>query len=256
VRDLGTGLKFGLDDAVVLVTGGTRGVGAGISRAFSRAGAQVVVCGRTRPEDASGFLRCDVREPNQVDGLIEEIVSEYGRLDVVVNNAGGSPSAEAATTSPRFHAKVVELNLLAPLIVAQRANAVMQRQESGGVIVNVSSVSGTRPSPGTAAYGAAKAGLANLTASLAVEWAPKVRVNALGVGLVRTELSHPHYTGATASTIPLGRLAEPEEVGHCAVFLASPLASYVSGATLAVHGGGEVPAFLLANTFLLDEEPS
>jgi NAD(P)-dependent dehydrogenase (short-subunit alcohol dehydrogenase family) len=145
----------------------------------------------------------------------------------------------------------VQLNLLAPLLVAQHANAVMQRQESGGSIVMISSVSGTRPSPGTAAYGAAKAGLDSLTASLAVEWAPKVRVNALDVGMVRTEQAHLHYGSeaaveAVGKTVPLGRLAEPEEVGHCAAFLASGLASYVSGATLRVHGGGEVPAFLAA----------
>jgi NAD(P)-dependent dehydrogenase (short-subunit alcohol dehydrogenase family) len=245
VRDPGTAVNLGLDDAVVLVTGGTRGVGAGISRAFRRAGAQVVTCGRTPPEDTADFFGCDVREPEQIDALIASIVERYGRLDVVVNNAGGAPPAQAATASPRFHSKIVELNLLAPLLVAQRANAVMQQQDSGGAIVNVSSVSGTRPSPGTAAYGAAKAGLDNLTASLAVEWAPRVRVNALDVGLVRTELSHLHYhADVVAKTVPLGRLAEPDEVGNCAVFLASPLASYVSGATLAVHGGGEVPAFL------------
>jgi NAD(P)-dependent dehydrogenase (short-subunit alcohol dehydrogenase family) len=126
---------------------------------------------------------------------------------------------------------------------------VMQRQDSGGAIIMVSSVSARRPSPGTAAYGAAKAGLDNLTASLAVEWAPKVRVNALDVGMVRTEGAERHYGSAAGieaagRTVPLGRLAEPEEVGACAVFLASPLASYVSGATLLVHGGGETPAFL------------
>jgi len=124
----------------------------------------------------------------------------------------------------------------------------MQRQEGGGSIVMVSSVSATRPSPGTAAYGAAKAGLDNLTASLAVEWAPKVRVNAIDAGLVRTEQAHLHYgseaaVAAVGKTVPLGRLAEPEEIGQCAAFLASALASYVSGATLLVHGGGEVPAF-------------
>jgi NAD(P)-dependent dehydrogenase (short-subunit alcohol dehydrogenase family) len=170
---------------------------------------------------------------------------------VLVNNAGGAPRADAASASPRFHRQVVELNLLAPLTVARAANAVMQHQETGGAIVNVSSVSGTRPSPGTASYGAAKAGLDNLTSTLAVEWAPKVRVNALDVGMVRTELTELHYGGeagvaSVGATVPLGRLAEPDEIGACAVFLASPLASYVSGARLAVHGGGEAPAFLAA----------
>lgn len=196
-------------------------------------------------------MPCDVRDAEQVAALVSGIVSEHGRLDVVVNNAGGAPFALADKASPRFHSKIVELNLLAPLQVSQAANEVMQKQDSGGSIVNVSSVSGRRPSPGTAAYGAAKAGLDNLTSSLAVEWAPKVRVNALAVGMVRTEQSHLHYGSeagieAVARTVPLGRLASPDEVGACAVFLASPLASYVSGATLVVHGGGEAPAFLTA----------
>ncbi|HEX4360378.1 MAG TPA: SDR family oxidoreductase [Pseudonocardia sp.] len=241
-----------LDSSVVLVTGGARGVGAGIAAAFVRAGATVVSCGRTVPDaPATEFIACDVREPEQVGALVAEVVRRHGRLDVLVNNAGGSPSAAAADASPRFHAAVVGLNLLAPLLVSQAANAVMREQAGGGSIVMVSSVSGRRPSPGTAAYGAAKAGLENLTASLAVEWAPKVRVNALAVGPVRTELAHLHYgdeagIAAVGATVPLGRLAEPEEVGACAVFLASPLASYVTGATLAVHGGGERPAFLAA----------
>jgi NAD(P)-dependent dehydrogenase (short-subunit alcohol dehydrogenase family) len=169
----------------------------------------------------------------------------------LVNNAGGAPYATTADASPRFHAKIVELNLLAPLLVSQAANEVMQQQAGGGAIVMVSSVSGHRPSPGTAAYGAAKAGLDNLTATLSVEWAPKVRVNSLVVGMVRTEKAHLHYgdeagVAAVARTVPLGRLATPDEVGNCAAFLASPLASYVSGATLLVHGGGEAPAYLAA----------
>jgi NAD(P)-dependent dehydrogenase (short-subunit alcohol dehydrogenase family) len=112
-------------------------------------------------------------------------------------------------------------------------------------------VSGTRPSPGTAAYGAAKAGLLNLTQTLAVEWAPKVRVNAVTAGMLRTEQAHLHYgdeegIARVAATVPLGRLGEPREVGNVCLFLASPLASYVSGAHLLVHGGGERPAFLEA----------
>ncbi|MPY78072.1 MAG: SDR family oxidoreductase [Actinophytocola sp.] len=245
-------VSLDFDGAIVLVTGGVRGVGAGITRAFARAGATVVTCARNAPErpvDGAGFVACDVREPEQVERMVDDVLAEYGRIDVLVNNAGGAPFALAADASPRFHDKVVGLNLLVPLLVAQRVNAVMQRQATGGAIVNVSSVSGTRPSPGTAAYGAAKAGLDNLTASLAVEWAPKVRVNSLDVGMVHTEQSELHYgdadgVAAVGATVPLGRLAEPDEVGACAVFLASPLASYVSGATLAVHGGGERPAFL------------
>ncbi|MFJ5986793.1 SDR family oxidoreductase [Lentzea sp. NPDC092896] len=245
-------VELDLDGAVVLVTGGVRGVGLGITRAFLSAGAVVVTCARRPAEvDGASFVPCDVRDADQVGALVSGIVAEHGRLDVVVNNAGGAPFALADKASPRFHAKIVELNLLAPLLVSQAANEVMRKQDSGGSIVNVSSVSGRRPSPGTAAYGAAKAGLDNLTSSLAVEWAPKVRVNALAVGLVRTEQSHLHYGSeagieAVAKTVPLGRLASPDEVGACAVFLASPLASYVSGATLVVHGGGEAPAFLTA----------
>ncbi|MFD5826281.1 SDR family oxidoreductase [Lentzea sp. NPDC060358] len=245
-------VELDLDGAVVLVTGGVRGVGLGITRAFLSAGAQVLTCAR-RPAEVPGasFARCDVRDAEQVSALVSGVVDRFGRLDVLVNNAGGAPFALADRASPRFHSKIVELNLLAPLLVAQAANAVMQTQPAGGAIVNVSSISGRRPSPGTAAYGAAKAGLDSLTASLAVEWAPRVRVNALAVGMVRTEQSHLHYGSeagieAVARTVPLGRLASPDEVGACAVFLASPLASYVTGATLVVHGGGETPAFLTA----------
>ncbi|MBS4101203.1 SDR family oxidoreductase [Tsukamurella paurometabola] len=258
------GRGLGLEGAVVLVTGGVRGIGAGIARVFLRQGATVVVCARREPESpvaigggADGvdgavaeFVAADVREPEQVEALIAGIVERHGRLDVLVNNAGGAPYSDAATASPRFHEKVVGLNLLAPLLVAQKANAIMQ-SAGGGAIVNISSVSATRPSPGTAAYGAAKAGLDSLTTSLAVEWAPAVRVNALDVGMVRTEAAEQHYgddagIAAIGATVPLGRLADPEEVGACAAFLASPLASYVTGATLLVHGGGERPAFLAA----------
>lgn len=247
-----------LDGQVVIVTGGGRGVGRGISERFLDAGALVVVCSRTRPESmpssdegAADFVACDVREPEQIDRAVAEVQERYGRLDVLVNNAGGSPYAEAATASPRFSEAIVRLNLLAPLFFAQRANALMQAQAQGGSIVNVASVSGVRPSPGTAAYAAAKAGLLALTQTLAVEWAPKVRVNAVTAGLIRTEQAHLHYgdeqgIAAVGATIPLGRMGEPRDVGDACLFLASPLARYISGASLLVHGGGERPAFLQA----------
>jgi NAD(P)-dependent dehydrogenase (short-subunit alcohol dehydrogenase family) len=247
-------MDLGLGGSVALVTGGVRGVGLGISVVLADAGATVVACARRPPEEpvpGLEFVACDVRDADQVQAVVDAIMARHGRLDVVVNNAGGSPYALAADASPRFHAKIVELNLLAPLVVAQVANRVMQQQDTGGVIVNVSSVSGHRPSPGTAAYGAAKAGLDSLAGSLAIEWAPKVRVNSVVAGPVHTEQSHLHYGDehgleAVGGTIPLGRLADPREIGACVAMLASPLASYVTGATLAAHGGGDVPAFLAA----------
>ena len=240
----------GANGQVVLVTGGTRGVGLGIVRAFAKAGAQVVTCGRSEADSEVRYIQADVRDPVQVDTLVSTIVDEYGRLDVVVNNAGGAPHVLADAASPRLHQKVIELNLLAPLHVSQRANAQMQQQESGGAIVMIGSVSGTRPSPGTAAYGAAKAGLASLATSLAVEWAPKVRVNTVIAGPVDTEQSHLFYgdeagVAAVGATIPMGRLATPADVAEACLYLAS--AAYVTGSTLTVHGGGERPAWLSAS---------
>lgn len=246
-------MDFDLGGRVVLVTGGVRGVGAGISAVFAEQGAVVVTCAR-RPVDGLPyeFHSCDVRDPDAVSGLVDAIVERHGRLDVVVNNAGGSPYVLAADASPRFHQKVIELNLLGMLHVSQAANAVMQQQAGGGSIVSISSVSGQRPSPGTAAYSAAKAGVDSLTATLAVEWAPKVRVNSVVVGMVATEQAELFYgdkasQAAVAATVPLGRLARPEEIGWAAAFLASDAASYISGSSLAVHGGGESPPYLSAS---------
>jgi NAD(P)-dependent dehydrogenase (short-subunit alcohol dehydrogenase family) len=243
---------------VVIVTGGGRGVGRGIAERFLEAGAEVVICGRKPPEappEGGGrraqFVAADVREPEQIAQVVAFTLERLRRLDVLVNNAGGSPAAEAATASPRFSEAIIRLNLIAPLHFAQQANEVMQRQPEGGAIVNVASVSGVRPSPGTAAYGAAKAGLLSLTQTLAVEWAPKVRVNAVTAGMIRTEQVELFYGDEAAqtrvaSTVPLGRLGAPRDVGDACLFLASPLAAYVTGASLLLHGGGERPAFLAA----------
>jgi NAD(P)-dependent dehydrogenase (short-subunit alcohol dehydrogenase family) len=239
----------------VIVTGGTRGVGRGIAQSFAGAGAAVMVCSRNDPGDLPAdwlYVPTDVRDADQVAAAVDATVARFGRLDVLVNNAGGAPWADSATASPRFSASIVALNLLAPLVFSQRANAVMQQQDDGGSIVNIGSVSGMRPSPGTAAYGAAKAGLVNLTETLAVEWGPKVRVNCVSGGLVRTEQSHLWYgdeagIDAVAATIPLGRLADPSDIGDVCVYLGSPFASYISGANVVVHGGGERPAYLGAS---------
>jgi NAD(P)-dependent dehydrogenase (short-subunit alcohol dehydrogenase family) len=196
------------------------------------------------------FFTADVRDGDQAAAVLRATHERFGRVDVLVNNAGGSPAVPAADASARFVAQVVALNLLAPMYCAQAANAVMQ-EAGGGSIINIASVSGLRPSPGTAAYGAAKAGLINLTRTLAVEWAPKVRVNCVVAGMIATEAAEDHYGGAAglaavAATVPLGRMGTPDDVAGACLFLASPLASYVSGAALEVHGGNEGPAFLAA----------
>ncbi|MFD3659553.1 SDR family oxidoreductase [Streptomyces sp. NPDC058659] len=249
-----------LSGSVAVVTGGTRGVGAGITRALLEAGAEVVTCARRPPDEpieAAGrtarFLPVDLRDPAAVGGFFDRVRDDHGRLDTLVNNAGGTPFRMLGDGGAERQARVVELNLVAPLTASLAAYEVMRHQDGGGSIIMIGSVSGTRPSPGTAAYGAAKAGLDNLARSMAVEWAPRVRVNTVVLGMVRTELSHLHYgdeegVAAVGRTVPLGRLAEPADIGDACVFLASDRAAYISGASLHVHGGGERPGFLDAAT--------
>jgi NAD(P)-dependent dehydrogenase (short-subunit alcohol dehydrogenase family) len=245
---------------VVVVTGGSRGVGRGIAEGFLAAGAEVVICGRTAPAaDAlprhdgreAVFVGADVRQADQAADVVGQAFGRFGRLDVLVNNAGGSPAVPAADASARFISQVIALNLIAPFYCAQAAYRVMESQPEGGSIVNISSVSGIRPSPGTAAYGAAKAGLINLTRTLAMEWAPRVRVNCVVAGMIATDTADDHYGGpeglrAVAATVPLRRLGTPSDVAGICLFLASPLASYVTGAAVEAHGGGEWPPFLAA----------
>ena len=236
---------------VALVTGGTRGIGRVIAARLADLGCRVFVCGRNAPEDlpaAISFRAVDVRKADQATALIDAIADECGQFDILVNNAGGSPACAAETASAGFVDAILKLNLVAPLYLAQAAHRHMRGR--GGSIVNIASVSGIRPSPGTAIYGAAKAGLLNLTQSLAQEWgADKVRVNAIIVGLASTENAESTYGDAAAQTqiaasLPLGRMCEGRDVADAVAYLVSPLASYVSGARLNVDGGGEKPYFL------------
>ena len=246
--------SFDFSGQVVLVTGGTKGVGRGIAARFAAAGATVAVCARSQasaPMAAATFFAADLRDGEQAWAMVDAVVSRLGRLDVVINNAGGSPPADTATASARFTERIIALNLLSAMFVSQRANHHMQTQPEGGSIVNIGSVAANRPAPTVAAYGAAKAGLANFSTTAAQEFAPKVRVNVVTAGLIETEQSAMHYGDAesidrVAATIPLGRLATPDDIADACLFLASSAASYVTGSTLLLTGGGDRPAFLAA----------
>ena len=244
--------QIDLTGKVAIVTGGTRGLGRDMAEVLARAGARVTVCGRNEPADLPAgitFRAADIRDPDQAKALVDAVAAEHGRLDILVNNAGGSPQAEAATASPRFFDAILKLNLHSAMYMSQAAYAYMAEAHSGS-IVNIASVSAIRPSPLTAAYGAAKAGLLNLTQSLAQEWGPQgIRVNGIIVGLMQTETAEETYGDAEAQaavgrSLPLQRMGTGVDVAGAVLWLCSDLASWVSGARINVDGGGERPYFL------------
>lgn len=241
-----------LSGRVAIVTGGTRGLGRVIAVRLAEAGCAVAVCGRNEPgalPDGVTFHAADIREPEQAQAFVATVATSHGRLDILVNNAGGSPQAKAATASPRFFDSIMRLNLHAAMYMAQAAHAPM-KAGGGGSIINIASVSAIRPSPGTAAYGAAKAGLLNLTQSLAQEWGPDaIRVNAIIAGLMQTETADQTYGDADAQaavgrSMPLQRMGTGDDLAGAILWLCSDLAGWVSGARINVDGGGERPYFL------------
>lgn len=251
---------FDLTGKTAIVTGGTKGLGREIATRLLGQGAHVVVCARTEPTEpvqeadrVADFVRADVRDPDQIAAVVAATLDRTGRIDILVNNAGGAPPAESATVSPRFNEKIVGLNLLAPLMFSQAVHDTMQRQDSGGVIVNIASVSGQRANPKGVAYGAAKAGLINMTATLAHEWGPKIRVVAPVVGMIVTEDAHLFYgdqdgIDAVGQTLPMKRMGEPADVADVVLFCVSPMARWMTGCTVPIDGGGEGASYLGAAT--------
>ena len=240
----------------VVITGGSKGIGLEITKTFLKHQANVIVLARNKPKrkiqskgNAGYFIECDIRNTDSIDSAIKDIASKYKSIDVLINNAGGAPMADSLTASPKFHEAIIDLNLTAPLNLSQKIAKKMIKQKAVSNIINISSVTATRPTPGSAAYGAAKGALVNLTKTLAVEWAPKIKVNSIIVGYIETENSILHYGSKSeikkvAKTIPLKRMGQPQDVANACVFFASDLAEWVTGSALEVHGGGESPAYL------------
>lgn len=244
--------RIDLSGQTAIVTGGTRGLGRSIATRLAEAGCAVWVCGRNLPAtlpDGVGFEICDIRDAEQARAFVDKVAGATGELRILVNNAGGAPAHDAASASPRFADALIKLNLLGPLYMAQAAYPHMVAA-GGGSIVNIASVSGARPSPGTALYGAAKAGLLNLTQSLAQEWGKdRIRVNAIVAGLMQTENAEATYGDAqaqakVAASMPLGRMGTGDDLAAAILWLCSDDATWVSGARLQVDGGGERPYFL------------
>ncbi len=246
--------KFDVSGKVAIVTGGNVGIGKSIAATLLCEGGSVVTCSRRdydTPPAAEGLtdvegrivhMTCDVREADQIEAVVKRAVDEFGKLDILVNNAGGSPGAESATASPRFFAAVTAINLTGVLVFSQKANAVMQQQADGGVIINIASVAGIYGAAFSVAYGASKAGVVNATRSLAVEWGPKVRVNCIAPGLIMTEGAEylaptDEIKASIARAIPVRRIGDPEDIADVVQFLSSPAARYINGETIIVDGG-------------------
>jgi len=244
---------FKLTGQVAIVTGGGRGIGAGIARAFAEAGADVAVAARTQAQidetkaavEAFGrraiAVPCDVTEPEQLQNLVERTLDAFGRIDIVVNNAGGWPPKPARNISVKEFDRCMSFNVSTAFALTQLAVPKIVETAGRGCIINISSAAGRQFSPGFAAYGTAKAALSFLTQELAQDYAPKVRVNAIAVGSTRTDalagVLTPEMEKIMVDMTPMGRLGEVEDIAACALYLASPAAAYVTGEVCGVAGG-------------------
>jgi len=245
--------RFRLDGQVALVTGSGRGIGAACALAFADAGADVVVSARTQNElDATAaevrargrralVVPCDVMDAAQREALVARAVQEFGRLDVLVNNAGGWGPKPALETSDEDFEACFRFNVTTAFSMSRLSVPHMVATAGGGAIVNISSMAGEHPQPGFVAYGVGKAAMSWMTQELAQDFAPKVRVNAIGVGATRTTALTNFMTGEMERTMaartPMGRLGDPEDIAACALYLASPASAYVTGQVIGVNGG-------------------
>lgn len=247
-------ITYGLEGKVVVVTGGSRGIGLELTRKLLEEKAKVVICGRKKENldtaeqtlGAGGGLLtvvAHIAKEEDVDRLFEAVMSTFPRVDVLINNVGMNlmtPSTSDADVAQ--WQKIIETNLTGTFICSRKAAAIMKQQKSGKII-NISSIAGRKASPGMGIYGIAKAGVEMMTRVMAAELAPyNIQVNAVAPAMVRTDFSKPFWSNKdihdhVTRGIPMGRIAEPLEVVHPVLFLASEGSSFITGQTIVVDGG-------------------
>jgi 7-alpha-hydroxysteroid dehydrogenase len=252
--------RFRLDDRVAVITGAGRGIGAGCALAYAEAGADVAITARTEEqlEAVAEQVRAlgrralvfpaDVNDLDAIDRFVDAAMSEFGRLDIVVNNAGGSMPTALLDTSVKMFEQAFHFNVTTAFALSKAAIPRMLEtptpETGGGSIVNISSVMGRVRERGFVAYGTAKAALAHMTRMMAADCAPRIRVNAIGVGSVATSalevvLTNDDLRNEMVEGTPLARLGEVEDIAIGALYLASDASSYVTGKVLEIDGGLE-----------------
>lgn len=252
--------RFKLTDRVAIVTGAGKGIGRGIALAFAEAGADVVCAARTQADiDATAdavrargrralALATDVVSTPDLERLVAAARAEFGRIDLLVNNAGGTAPRPALQTSERYFENALRFNATSAFLLTRLAVPVMLESAGGGAVVNISSRASDMVQTAFVAYAAGKAALNMLTRNLAAELAPRVRVNAISVGGVATEalasvMSDDAIRRQFEENTPMGRAGTPEDIACMALYLASPASAWVTGKVFQVDGGAEAPAF-------------